>query len=115
KDVSGTGTAVGTGKRNTQIIVAFCRNIGELDRAAELCDALEVNGYDDWFLPSKDELNLMYTNLKQKGLGEFSNSWYWSSSQGSTYGSWYQDFSNGSQYVSLGKHNTYSVRAVRAF
>ncbi|MDR3302237.1 MAG: hypothetical protein LBT01_06880, partial [Spirochaetaceae bacterium] len=39
KDVSGTGTAVGTGKRNTQIIVAFCRNIGELDRAAELCDA----------------------------------------------------------------------------
>jgi hypothetical protein len=61
-------------------------------------------GYNNWFLPSKDELNLMYLNLKQNNVGNFQNSPYWTSSPAS-YGScgidggvWVQNFSNGSQY-----------------
>jgi hypothetical protein len=114
KAVPGTVSAVGTGKRNTQIIREFCRKIGEPDRAAELCDALSVGGYDDWFLPGRDELNLIYTNLHKSGLGEFVNPWYWSSSQYDADYSWALYFSSGSQGLNY-KYHTYSVRAVRAF
>jgi hypothetical protein len=74
-----------------------------------------MDGYDDWFLPSKDELNLMYQNLKQKGLGEFSSSWYWSSSEDGNYGAWNQHFSDGSQGYITKDNTSLSVRAVRAF
>jgi TolB-like protein len=114
RDVSGTVSAVGTGKRNTELIVAYLRGIRESGKAAQLCDKLTVDGYDDWFLPSKDELDLMYRNLKRKGLGEFQNSWYWSSSQHNPNDSWEQNFGGGSQY-DLVKNLTYSVRCVRAF
>ncbi|MDR2661559.1 MAG: DUF1566 domain-containing protein [Treponema sp.] len=113
KDVVGTSTVVGAGKRNTELIVAFLRRNGESNRAAQFCDSLVIDGYDDWFLPSKDELNLMYTNLKAKGLGEFSTTVYWSSSEYNSY-AWDQRFSDGAQNNG-NKYTTYCVRAVRAF
>ena len=114
KDVAGTGTAVGSGKKNTQLIVEYLKRIGESGKAAQLCASLNIGGYSDWFLPSKDELDLMYKNLKQKGFGGFSNDYYWSSSQSSINYAWTQVFYSGSQdsYV---KDNAYSVRAIRAF
>jgi hypothetical protein len=75
-DIAGTGTSVGDGKRNTQIIAEYLNRIGERNRAAQICAAMNVNGYTDWFLPSKEELALMYQNLKQRGLGGFTNTWY---------------------------------------
>jgi hypothetical protein len=109
----GTGTAVGTGRQNTQVIVNFLMSKGESGRAAQVSDALVYGGYDDWFLPSKDELNLIYTNLKKPGLGGFRNEEYWSSSRKSESEAWYQQFNNGNQ----GSGNTSErwVRAVRAF
>jgi hypothetical protein len=120
-EVNGTNTAVGTGRANTQRIVPVLEQVGE-DGAALLCASLNINGYTGWFLPSNDELNLMYVNLKAKGLGGFGNGWYWSSSQ--TPDSWTsssarqartQNFSNGSQNATSEKNNTYSVRACRQF
>jgi hypothetical protein len=120
-DVSGTSTAVGTGRANTQRIVSVLEQRGE-DAAALLCTSMNINGHTGWFLPSKDELNLMYVNLKAKGLGRFGNGYYWSSSQESGVSAWIQRFSDGSQdgtRASWGgpaeKNNTYSVRAVRQF
>jgi hypothetical protein len=118
QDVGGTSTTLGTGKRNTELIVEALRQLRQGDRAADLCAAFEFGGYDDWFLPSKDELDLMYKNLKQAGLGGFSGNNYWSSSQkGDGRIAWTQSFSNGNQdnWRFEGKDNTYSVRAVRAF
>jgi hypothetical protein len=117
KTVGGTGTSVGVGKRNTQVIMEFLQRQGETGRAAQLCAALNFDGFKDWFLPSRDELNLMYTNLKTKGLGGFSDNWYWSSSEYLKYLSthaWVQRFSDGNQDAYY-KHHTGSVRAVRAF
>ena len=58
--VSGTGTAIGTGKNNTALIVAKLNEVpADSDRAAQLADALTYGMYSDWFLPSDDELNLM--------------------------------------------------------
>jgi TolB-like protein len=113
--VSGTGTVVGSGKRNTELIVESLRSAGETGRAAQLCASLNFDGHRDWFLPSKDELDLMYKNLKQRGLGGFSNNnWYWSSSQYNDYHAWNQRFSDGLQNASL-KNGTSTVRAIRAF
>ena len=115
-DVTGTGTMVGTGKANTQIINNKLQELGEVGRASQRCAALSIGGFKDWFLPSKDELDLMYKNLKAKGLGGFSNSYYWSSSQYNVNNNvWGQDFSDGHQGDYLYKNRTHSVRAVRAF
>ncbi|GHV25092.1 hypothetical protein AGMMS4952_02000 [Spirochaetia bacterium] len=42
----------GYGKRNTAIIVKAASAAAEWDTAAQVCDELAVNGFDDWFLPS---------------------------------------------------------------
>jgi hypothetical protein len=120
-EVNGTNTAAGTGRANTQRIVSALNQTRE-DGAALLCTSLNINGYVDWFLPSKDELNMIYVNLKEKGLGGFGNGRYWSSSEGSSIprtSAWTQSFSDGSQsdypYGAGTKNNTYSIRAVRQF
>jgi hypothetical protein len=122
RDVSGTSTAWGTGKQNTELIIKGLRQSGESNKVADICANFEFGGYTDWFLPSKDELNLMYTNLKDKGLGGFGNGWYWSSSQSSKIGVWIQNFGNGNQSTDTQtypfparKNNIYPVRAARAF
>jgi hypothetical protein len=82
--------------------------------AKTYCDSLNIGGYSDWHLPDRRELDLMYKNLKTKGLGGFSNSWYWSSSEINDDGAWFQNFDNGDQDPNL-KNYPVSVRAVRAF
>jgi tetratricopeptide (TPR) repeat protein len=116
KNVPGTSTRIGSGKKNTELIVDYLRQWGESNRAAQICTNMNINGYADWFLPSKDELNLMYTNLDQNGLGGLNAKWYWSSSQYDNKGAWLQYFGNGNQFYDDSKNSTkISVRAVRAF
>lgn len=106
------GTAVGTGKRNTEDIIAI-QGRGNFS-AAQLCAGLAYNGYSDWFLPSKDELDLMYKNLHKRGIGGFSDYSYWSSSGYNSKYAWLQRFSNGYQKY-YNKPTDARVRAVRAF
>ena len=120
-DVNGTHTVVGSGKRNTQFILEAMTAYNATATAVQICSTLNSGGYRDWFLPSRDELDLIYKNLKQKGLGGFSNDNYWSSSQSSNrnsdsyiYDAYYQSFNNGSQR-GISKFQTYSVRAIRQF
>jgi DUF1680 family protein len=78
------GTAVGTGRQNTRDMLAACQDAGT---AAHLCATLNVHGVGGWFLPSRDELALMYRNLKATGASDFGdrglsdNFSYWASSQ----------------------------------
>lgn len=80
-----TGTALGTGQTNTAEIVSACP---EVQIAAKLAAELSLNGFDDWFLPSMDELDELYLNrsivnptITANGGNAFTNSTYWSSSQ----------------------------------
>ena len=107
--VDTTGLAIGDGADNTNDIVG---QTGCDSGAAFYCYDLEKNGYDDWFLPSKDELNKLWLN--KDAIGGFADATYWSSSEYGAYNAWYQDFYGGGQY-DYGKFNTYRVRAVRAF
>ena len=124
--INATDTAIGSGLSNTNAIVNYCN---ETDIAAKICYDLNLNGYDDWYLPSKDELNLMYNNLHLNGLGNFTtgtpgsiNGWYWSSTDGEDNGdaAWVQSFKdghNGSQATyDIGIKDFYNnVRAIRSF
>lgn len=105
------GTARGSGLANTESIADSCTT-GVV--AAKICYDLVLNGYSDWYLPSKDELALMYTNLKAAGLGNFANASYWSSSAISDTNAWSQNFSNGTQNSST-KPSSFRVRAIRRF
>jgi hypothetical protein len=105
------GTAVGAGRANTAAIVS-AQGAGMY--AAKICADLNLGGCSDWFLPSKDELDLMYKNLRNKGLGGFASIRYWSSSQVGYGAAWGQGFAGGDQgYSSTG--SGCRVRAVRAF
>jgi len=111
-DIDGAdGTALGTGNQNTIDIMAGC---SEATIAARYCGNLVLNGYDDWYLPSKDELNKLYLN--RVAVGGFVDEFYWSSTEYNTTDAWVQFFFNGNQ-SNLVKDWTMDmhVRAVRAF
>jgi hypothetical protein len=112
-----TATAIGTGQANTDEIIEL---YDTENNAAKLCDDFVLDGYSDWYLPSKDELNKMYENIGQGntlGLGNvggFAASGYWSSSENYSNFAWYSNFYDGYSDLKL-KSSTYRVRAVRAF
>jgi hypothetical protein len=110
--IGGTSTVINSGAANTTAIVAGCSTAGI---AAEICDNLLLNGFSDWFLPSKDELYLMLWNLHYQGFGGFDESlYYWSSSEEDSDNAWMQSFYTGDQ-VYFGKGYLLYVRAIRAF
>ena len=113
--ISGAGgQAIGTGEQNTADIVTGCPTPGI---AAHLANDLFLGGQNDWFLPSKDELNEMFTNLHSPvtPLGGFSTEdFYMSSSEDDDASAWAQSFSLGDQ-DNRNKVTTYYVRPVRAF
>ena len=112
------GTAVGTGKQNTLDMLAACAEPGT---AAYLCANYRLNGVGGWFLPSRDELALVYRNLKAAGAGNFDvggladNVNYWSSSQETADMSAHIDFADGGRQHSDDKDFPRRVRAIRAF
>ena len=106
-----TTSSVGYGNSNTNTIVSYQ---GTGSYAARLCYDLILNGYSDWYLPSRSELSLMYTNLKSAGLGGFSSIDYWSSTEYSATSAYYQSFSTGTASYAT-KSTTKYVRAVRTF
>jgi hypothetical protein len=112
------GTAVGTGKQNTADMVAACTDPAT---AARLCADLNLNGVRGWFLPSRDELALMYRNLKATGAARFGedgvsdNFTYWASSQQTADMAAHIDFADLGRQHGDDKDFPRRVRAIRAF
>jgi len=110
-----TGTAIGTGPANT---IAIVNQAGCISGAAYLCYHLTEGGYNDWYLPSKDELNQLYLNRVIIG-GFADDDYYWSSSEHNDIDefneAWDQGFDDGYQYFYAEKSYTVRVRAVRNF
>lgn len=108
------GILIGTGEQNTADIVTGCPTPGV---AAHLANDLVLGGQTDWFLPSKDELNEMFTNLHSPvtPLGGFlTDDFYLSSSEDDDASAFAQRFDDG-VHDNRSKGTTYYVRPVRVF
>ena len=144
----GTSQAIGSGRYNTERLVEYMDIDGKAysssgtataEYAAKKCLDYIYGKYDDWFLPSKDELCEMYKVLRCPGgtnhggncpdrthpatsteetRNSFDNDsyrdYYWSSSEDYSGNAWGQDFDVGDQDYYFRFHDYY-VRAVRAF
>jgi len=102
------GLAIGTGNQNTIDILAGCSTAGI---AARLCGDLVIGIYDDWYLPSFNELTQLKIN--KDIIGGFAFYTYWSSSEYDNSLAWVQGFGSGEGLG--GKTNLLRVRAVRSF
>jgi hypothetical protein len=99
-----TATAIGTGKTNTDAIDALYPS-GQIF-AARTCKQYSFGGYNDWFLPSKDECATMLTALALHGLGSFDTTrYYWSSSEQSAGYAYWEGY-NGTTVSSGGYDKT---------
>ena len=106
----GQGTAIGTGYKNTQAMVA---QSSTANRAGTIARAYRgPHNLSDWYLPSKNELNQLY--IEKARIGGFLTDWYWSSSEVQATEAWPQHFGNGLQY-GYSKTSPVYVRPVRAF
>jgi hypothetical protein len=113
---------IGSGRENTLSMIQTVKgNAGESayindeNGAAKACDNFTYGGYDDWFLPSLNELTAMYTELKANGLGYFADTPYWSSMEYSNSEAYAVDFTDGSSAPREKHHQYLRVRPVRAF
>jgi hypothetical protein len=117
---------LGMGKINTDRIVSA---IGARSHAAKFADDSVCGGKDDWFLPSKNELDIAFNRLAQNRVagndtpvGGFNKGYYWTSSDYNNKTAWTQYFMDGQQFdrvQTLDGNKTpptpFRVRAVRAF
>jgi hypothetical protein len=103
------GSAIGTGQQNTIDILAGCSTSGT---AAYICANLVLNGYTDWFLPSKDEIYQLY--LQRATIGGLAGQ-YWSSTEYNYQQAWWQGFDAANGQQVWYKDEGMRVRAVRAF
>lgn len=119
-DIPGANSyAIGNGLANTTAIVGTCTTVGI---AAELAFNATMNGYSDWYLPTNNELNEMYSNrvvinstaTANGGTAFLGTYGYWSSTQTSANGANMRFFDNGNT-VANAKGGSGRVRAVRAF
>lgn len=106
-----SATALGYGYANSLNIVSNCN---EIPIAASVCLNLNYLGYSDWFLPSKFELEQIYEISGDENIGNFEDSWYWSSTQYDNNSTWVVDFNNG-LVASNDKSAQGNVRGIRAF
>ncbi len=111
-------TQLGTGAQNTVDINSSCSTAGI---AAALCADLQLNGFDDWFLPSQDELNELYITadaieqaIIDNGGNAFDDTEYWTSSQQTSNTVFAQNFNGGTQ-LAFPEDQLKNVRAIRAF
>ena len=115
------------GEANTSIIIAAQVANGDdySTYAARICNELQITEggttYGDWYLPSKEELDLMYQNKATidatagaNGGSGIASDYYWSSTEHNSNIAWTLYFDNGSQNF-YGKNSPNRVRAVRAF
>jgi hypothetical protein len=111
KYIGQTGMGIGTGRANTSKIISAQ---GEGKYAAKICVDYRGGGKSDWFLPSRNELNMMRTQMKKNRANGFVDALYWTSSEVDGSLAWTLDFSDDSQ-DGCGKEFLARVRAVRAF
>ena len=112
QELLNTSKLIGEGKANTENILAKYPAAIFPNSAAAVARAYRGGGYDNWYLPSKEELNQLYLN--RSAVGGFASGVYWSSTEYVANLAWSQFFDDGYQSGDY-KGGECRVRPVRAF
>lgn len=83
--------------------------------AFELCENNTYHGKSDWYLPARAELNLLWLNqaaIDANAAGNFTTSFYWSSTENDANYVWYQNFGSSVQDTNF-KTGQFDIRCVR--
>lgn len=110
--IKGMAEGVGAGKTNTRLILEQCPD--KEPTAARIASDAVINGFDDWYLPSKEEMKLLYDALHVTGLQKLRYDFYWTSTQSSGLMAWSFSFAKGIAY-SYDKMDSDHVRPIRRF
>jgi hypothetical protein len=97
---------------NTTLIVNGCATVGI---AARLCDDLVIDGYNDWYLPSLDEIIKLFNNREIIGGFDTVNGTYWTSHEGTNTQALKKEFFGYGNQTYPEKTTLLRVRAVRSF
>lgn len=104
---------VGFGESNTK---ALNDHIASNSIASKVCADLTYWFHDDWYLPSIDELELIYLNLYENDIDVFERSEvYWSSTLSEISGDAYQLYSRNGSIYSEPFYWEYRIVPVRSF
>jgi hypothetical protein len=107
-----TGKAMYTTPTDASLTMTF----NGAKKYAQGLNTQKAHGHDDWHIPTKAELNVLFNNRAAIGgfnvSGSLPAGWYWSSSQDDVWTAWEQRFSDGAQ-DDYGKGGHSSVRCVR--
>jgi hypothetical protein len=110
--VTNTYDGIGYGYANTAYMNTMCGD----GSASQAASGYQGGGLTDWYLPSKDELNMLYAYPNRASIGGFNSGKYWTSSGGYPQGrTWFQSFDGGQQDQVEAKGTAYGVRPIRAF
>jgi hypothetical protein len=123
--VTGTSVEVGAGRRNTELVLAFhdalpdfynnptqCHPENDGTVAARITINFENGGFNDWFMPSLEEMDYLYQNRDK--IGGFSTVEYWSSCESNATNACVMSFITGEQ-LSRPKSELRRVRVIRFF
>jgi hypothetical protein len=121
-----TSLDIGGGMDNTILINQRLEYAGETGKAAQVARALDINGCNDWFLPSLEEFDLMLgwreeLSLKAPHYWSSSTGWLINTSPSELNKTWYCQTENGDWYVTtfesskVQRSSKLAVRAMRSF
>lgn len=111
-----TATSFGSGYTNTIAILANC---GDSNIAATMAKRYVLNGFSDWYLPSRDEMKLLHANRFIVGGFVYPGSYWTSSDVGNSTGqnAWFQHFGTDEmmKWDTFKYNATLYVRPIRQF
>lgn len=117
-----TGTNIGTGRKNTALIIAGATAATSTAPAAEACNDYDNNGKSDWFLPSLNESIALSDWWNESGdragvntLGLTVPYDYWTSSQVNINSAYYYFFGGPSTATVSKDATNKQIRPIRAF
>ena len=119
--IGASASSVGGGRGNCRIVQEYNFDIGYSGASApQTAVNYNTQGFNNWYLPSLLEVQLMYDNIGPGNLlglgnvGGFAIDTYWSSTEYGYVDAYGFDFTNGSEVNAI-KDDVFLIRAVRAF
>lgn len=111
-DAGGTDPSCRTGAANTTALAA----LGTVQTVPRHCNNLVAHGNDDWYLPAREEMRVLFQmhNAVGSDLTTAADEWWWSSSESTNTGHvWTVNRDGNSVWPNGWKGNTFASRCVR--